>query len=286
MASVDAKADELIAKAKKKLNSWFAGESKYEDAAELYGKAANLYKANKRWDEAGAAFLEVAAMHTKLKSAHEIATAYQDAANCYKKTNASKALTLYQEAVAIHIDLGRFTQAAKLQKESGDLAEAEGDLKAAMEAYQTAADYYAGEESHSSANQCLLKVATFATTTKDYKKAIEIYEQVAMSSLESTLLKWSVKDYLLRAGCCHLATGETGAATRALEKYSSMDVTFGGTREGQFLASMAQAFDDLDVDTFTDAIRDFDEISRLDAQKTSLLLEAKNLLKASSEDIT
>ena len=48
MASVDAKADELIAKAKKKLNSWFAGESKYEDAAELYGKAANLYKANKR----------------------------------------------------------------------------------------------------------------------------------------------------------------------------------------------------------------------------------------------
>lgn len=192
-----------------------------------------------------------------------------------------------------------------------------------MEAYQTAADYYAGEESHSSANQCLLKVATFATTTKDYKKAIEIYEQarplrpasrgacrpgrrhtdatrtrtrhtgatptlaqVAMSSLESTLLKWSVKDYLLRAGCCHLATGETGAATRALEKYSSMDVTFGGTREGQFLASMAQAFDDLDVDTFTDAIRDFDEISRLDAQKTSLLLEAKNLLKASSEDIT
>ena len=30
----------------------------------------------------------------------------------------------------------------------------------AMEAFQTAADYYAGEESHSSANQCLLKVAS------------------------------------------------------------------------------------------------------------------------------
>lgn len=32
--------------------------------------------------------------------------------------------------------------------------------------------------------------------------------QVAMSSLESTLLKWSVKSYLLSAGLCHLATGE------------------------------------------------------------------------------
>ena len=36
----------------------------------------------------------------------------------------------------------------------------------------------AGEESHSSANQCLLKVAGHATELNEYKKAIEIYEQV------------------------------------------------------------------------------------------------------------
>ena len=130
---------------------------------------------------------------------------------------ALQAVLLYKEAVAIQIDLGRFSTAAKLQKEVsharakpsahsyprphphlaagptqirespatrplhagitpatrrpharytpvtrplqiGELAESEGDLQMAMEAYQTAADYYAGEESHSSANQCLLKV--------------------------------------------------------------------------------------------------------------------------------
>ena len=85
---------------------------------------------------------------------------------------------LYKEAVAVQIDLGRFTTAAKLQKEIAELYEAESDLTAAMEAFQTAADYYNGEESTSAANQCLLKVAGFAASTLDYKRAIEIYEQV------------------------------------------------------------------------------------------------------------
>ena len=36
-----------------------------------------------------------------------------------------------------------------------------------------------------------------------------------MSSLESTLLKWSVKGYLLSAGLCHLAAGELSNILKA-----------------------------------------------------------------------
>ena len=106
---------------------------------------------------------------------------------------------LYKEAASVQIDLGRFSTAAKLQKEIAELYEAENDLGSvrlpararphppptraahaqAMEAFQTAADYYSGEESTSAANQCLLKVAGFAAATLDYKKAIDIYEQAS-----------------------------------------------------------------------------------------------------------
>ena len=72
---------------------------------------------------------------------------------CYKKTNAAQAVLLYKEVVSIHIDLGRFNSAAKVQKEIGELYEAEGDTNQAMDAYQTAADYYQAEESNSTANQ-------------------------------------------------------------------------------------------------------------------------------------
>ena len=44
-------------------------------------------------DEAGAIFQEVASCHLKLSSAHEAASAYSNAAQCYKKTNPDRALT-------------------------------------------------------------------------------------------------------------------------------------------------------------------------------------------------
>mmetsp|Transcript_46428 Transcript_46428/g.104641 ORF Transcript_46428/g.104641 Transcript_46428/m.104641 type:complete len:311 (-) Transcript_46428:546-1478(-) len=308
------KADELVAKARKRMASWglFSSTNKYEDAAEMLEKAANLYKASKKWDEAGAIFQEVASCHLKLSSAHEAASAYSNAAQCYKKTNPDQAMMLYKEAVAIQIDLGRFSTAAKLQKEIGEIAESTSDLKMAMEAFQTAADYYAGEESHSSANQCLLKVAGHATELNEYKKAIEIYEQVAMSSLENTLLKWSVKGYLLSAGLCHLATGKVDAITKAsrpaifpprrsmstrechyecarkqaVDRYEQLDVTFASCREGDFLRKLATCFESDDVDTFTDTVRAYDEITRLDPKQTTLLLTAKNKIKEAQEDIT
>ena len=46
------------------------------------------------------------------------------------------------------------------------------------------------------------------------------------------------------------------------------------------------AYEALDPDQFTDTVREYDEVSRLDAQKTTLLLEVKNKIKASQEDIT
>lgn len=109
---------------------------------------------------------------------------------------------------------------------------------------------------------------------------------MAISSLESNLLKWSAKDYLLRAGICHLAGGEVGAALSAVERYKSLDASFEGTREGTFLEAVTRAFEAADADAFTDLVREYDEISRLDPQKTSLLLEVKNKIKAKVDDIT
>lgn len=282
------KARELVEKAEKKLASWslFGSSSKTEDACESFQKAANLFKVAKQWREAGEVFEKVARCHLKLESAHEAATAYTDAANCYKKTDASKAILLYKEAVNVQQDLGRFTTIAKLQKEIAELHESENDIEAAMEAFQLAADFYYGEDSTSSGNQCLLKVAVHAAAKSDYKRAIAIYEQVAMSSLESTLLKYSVNDYFLRAGLCHLATANVTAARAAVDRYKSLDLNFGSTREGTFLDAITTACEDMDPDSFTDLVREFDTVSRLDAQKTSLLLEIKNGIKSSVDDIT
>jgi alpha-soluble NSF attachment protein len=56
------------------------------------------------------------------------------------------------------------------------------------------------------ANKHYLKAADLAALESDYYKAIEHYERIGRSSINNGLMKWSVKDYLLKAGLCHLAT--------------------------------------------------------------------------------
>ena len=50
-------------------------------------------------------------------------------------------------------------------------------------------------------------MADLAALEGDYYKSIENYEKVAKSAVNNNLMKWSVKDYFLKAGICHLATG-------------------------------------------------------------------------------
>ena len=57
-------------------------------------------------------------------------------------------------------------------------------------------------------------------------------------------------------------------------------------REGELLRALVGAFEGLDEDTFTEKVRAYDEISRLDAQKTSLLLAIKEKIKDQAVDIT
>eukprot|EP01018_Ginkgo_biloba_P016980 Gb_01513 [translate_table: standard] len=279
MAGQEAKGDEFEKKAEKKMRGWALFGSKYDDAAELYEKAGNSYKLAKSWDKAGAAYIKLSDCHLKLESKHEAASAYVDAANCYKKFNAQEAVRCLNLAVNLFMEIGRLSMAAKHCKEIGDIYETEENLELAMQYFERAGDLFQGEEVTSTANQCRLKVAQFASQLEQYPKAVEIFEDVARQSINNNLLKYSVKGYLLNAGLCHICRGDIVAINNALEKYQELDPTFSGTRECKFLADLAASIDEEDVVKFTDVVKEFDSMSRLDQWKTSLLLRAKNALK-------
>lgn len=57
------------------------------------------------------------------------------------------AINCLKIAVDLYTDDGRFTIAAKHQKEIAELYEQEMDFENSIESYQTAADYYEGEGS-------------------------------------------------------------------------------------------------------------------------------------------
>lgn len=98
------------------------------------------------------------------------------------KFNIAEAVNCLLKAIEIYTDMGRFTMAAKLHQSIAEMYETESiDLERAVQNYEQAADYFRGEESNSSANKCLLKVAQYAAHLENYEKAINIYEQVHLS---------------------------------------------------------------------------------------------------------
>ncbi|KAF2319201.1 hypothetical protein GH714_013925 [Hevea brasiliensis] len=275
-----ARGEEFEKKAEKKLNGWGLFGSKFEDAADLFDKAANSFKLAKSWDKAGSTYVKLANCHLKLDSKHEAAQAYVDAAHCYKKTSTNEAISCLGQAVDLFCDIGRISMAARYYKEIGELYESEANFEKAIDFYEKAADFFQGEEVTTSANQCKQKVAQFGAQLEQYQKAIEIYEEIARQSLSNNLLKYGVKGHLLNAGICHLCKGDVVAITNALERYQDLDPTFSGTREYKLLADIAAAIDEEDIAKFTDVVKEFDSMTPLDSWKTTLLLRVKEKLKA------
>ncbi|KYQ96724.1 soluble NSF attachment protein alpha isoform [Tieghemostelium lacteum] len=281
----EVKAKEFLEKAEKRTKGgnflgmlMGGGSSRYEDAASDYTKAANLFKLAKKWDAAGAAFQKASECYLKSGSKHDSASSYVNAAGCYKKGNVSDAIICLKAAIEYYTDEGRFGIAAKHQKEMAELYESIGDLEAAMSSYQQAADFYDGENSQTSANQVLLKVAVISTQLERYDKAIEIYEQVAASSVDNNLTQWGCKEYFLRAGLCYLASDDVVSAERSLIRYRDMQASFASSRECRLLDDVIQAVRNSNVEQFTSVVADFNNITALDSMKTTLLLKIKNLI--------
>ncbi|PKA53269.1 Alpha-soluble NSF attachment protein [Apostasia shenzhenica] len=284
MADQTARGEEFERKAEKKLAGWGIFGSKYEDAADLYDKAANCFKLGKNWDKAGAVYIKLANCHLKLESKHEAASAYVDAANCYKKLSAQDAAQSLNQAVNLFLEIGRLNMAARYCKELGEIYEQEQDLEKSIDFFERAADLFQSEEVTTSANQCKQKIAQFAAQLEQYPKAINIFEAIARHSINNNLLKYSVKGILLNAGICEICKGDPVAINNALERYQELDPTFSGTRECKLLADLSAAMDEEDVTKFTEAIKEFDSMTRLDPWKTTLLLRAKNALKAKEDE--
>jgi alpha-soluble NSF attachment protein len=278
-ATFEKQAIEFATQAEKKLKSFslFNKRGKYEEAAEIYIKCANSWKRAKNWKEASDAFQKAGECHLIIDSKYDAATVYVKASHCCKKLNANEeAIKLLSNAVDLFSDENRFSMSAKYQKEIGELYEAMNELPKSIEALETAAEFFDGEGSSSAAHSCLLKVAHSAALIENYVKATEIFEKVATESVNNDLLKWSVKDYLFKAGICSLCMSDLVATKRALDKYCSISAEFSTTREYGLLKELVEAVEKFDADAFATASQEFHNIVKLDPWKTKLLVRVKD----------
>ncbi|KAG9126964.1 vesicular-fusion protein S17 [Ceratobasidium sp. 392] len=280
MAPSLSQAQQLLAKAEKKAagsSGWFSSSSsKYEEAGDLYQQAANSFKIDKLWKEAGDAFTKEAQCREQAGEKDDAANAYWNAAKAYKRGFPDLAANALTSTISLLTKAGRFRQAADREKEIGQiyLQDAQ-DLSKACESFERAGEWYAQEDAMATANACFKDAADLHAELGHYSHAIARYEQVADHSLTSALTKYSVKEYWLRAGLCALAMQDTVTARRNLSKYGQQDVTYPSTREAKFINSLIEAVDASDKEAFTQAVFEYDQVTKLDNWKTTMLLNIK-----------
>ena len=158
-------------------------------------------------------------MQLKTDEKDDAANTLVEAYKAYRLTDFQDAARVLKQAISLFIEKGNFRRAAGYQFNLAELYEQESELfrpEDAVDAYDTAADWYASDQADAYcplwstniirlANKSRLKAADIAALVEQYPRAIERYEQVAKASLNSNLTKWSVKDYYFKAEACYLA---------------------------------------------------------------------------------
>ncbi|KAF9480986.1 vesicular-fusion protein SEC17 [Pholiota conissans] len=273
-------AQTLLEKADKRASSsagWFSSAStKFEEAGDLYQQAANSFKIEKLFKEAGDAFAREAECREQCKEENEAANAWWNASKAYKRGFPDLAIQALTQTIVHLTKGGRFRQAADREKEIGQIyLQESNDLRKACESYERAGEWYSQEDATATANACFKDAADLHAELGEYPQAISRYEQVADHSLTSALTKYSVKEYWLRSSLCALAMGDSVTARRNMTKYSNQDVSFASTREAKFVNALIEAVEGGDVEAFTAAVFEFDQITKLDNWKTAILLKIK-----------
>jgi alpha-soluble NSF attachment protein len=99
-------------------------------------------------------------------------------------------------------------------------------------------------------------------------------------------MRWSVKDYLLKAGLCNLCTGDLVGMDAALNRYRDIDPSFTQQREHQLLVDLTEAVREGNEEMFGDKLYQFDQLTKLDKWKTTLLLRVKSAIQKQEEDFS
>lgn len=159
------------------------------------------------------------------------------------------------------------------------------NIPEAITAYDTAGEWFFQDQAEALANKAFLKVADLAALNEDYGKAIEKYEQVAKASLNNNLTKWSLKDYFLKAGLCHLAEQDIVATERSISQYMDWEPSFAATRECQLLNDVVQCVKDGDSEQLSTKLFEYDQFSKLDNWKATILLKIKNNIATAEDDL-
>lgn len=265
-----------------KFSLFSSSEEKYEKARDLYLNAATMYKASNNWDKVTDAYMKAGDMSKKNKEEMDLADDLHNAGLAMVKGKDSRSEATFAQVVEIYDKNGKYTQAAKCC-----LSIAELGTESSMDYFNRAAKYYKSEGSKATASEILIKMATVHIKRGEMIEARKIFEKAARDCLDDRLTRGMARKHFFMALLCTIAmltptniAEGTAELEERFQEYTDLDTQFDAhTREHMLVAGIVTALEELDVEQYSDAMDDYDNICPLDDVKTKLLLRGKQVVR-------
>jgi alpha-soluble NSF attachment protein len=281
---------EFVRQAEKKLESFsfFNKNGKYSDAADLFVKGGNSFKSVREWVKAGEAYGRAADCWLHVNQLNDAAQCAADSGKMFAKESetTARAIAAFRQAVQIYRENSKPTNAAKLLVEAAKLFQDGGDIDSAIEALADAAQLYEDENQPLQAVTHLAALADLKSLQKKWLEAAAAYKDVGIRRCADRLTQLAAGEPFTRAVLCQMAGDDSVGAANLLAEFVTANPGWERSREYAMLTDCLKAWDDRNPDAFATAVAEYDQIKRLDAWLTEVLLIVKQHIEGDEEDIT
>lgn len=268
-------------------------EEKRAAARNKFIQAATLYRADSNFINAVTAYQRAADMSHEIKDNRSYADDLSCVLNATMKCeNFDSARSIINKLYVLYLDQNRTSQAARVCQMFGEWKLSIGNLtqdqRKEQETYlEKAMTLYRNEGSLSIASGIHIKILESRALNGDYLFAADGFEKIGSQYLDNNLLQGAAKRYFFLSLLCQIAmlnpeniTEQTLMIRSKFEKIMELDTQFNKyTQEYILISNLLTAFDNMDIDEYERAQREYSNICAVDTLKAGMLLLGKNALK-------
>lgn len=273
-------ASELFTKAEKmskqSIMNIFTG-SQLEDAAEMFIRSGNLYKAELQVENAIKSYNKAVECYIKLQKNNDAASTKALAANAIARTQLELAAEYFCEASKLIIDEGKLSIAARYLQQAAELYDKDGNSEMALQCYKKMIEY-CDIENTSIQKKYMVRVAEILAEVEKYDDAIDTYERLIREGMENHLLRFSVHEYCYMALLCVACKNDIVGVEKKITEYCQINPAFENDNRHKFITEILVAWNENDVDKFTQVTFEFDNLHKLERICVVLLLRIKKFI--------
>ncbi|CAG8833194.1 21157_t:CDS:2, partial [Gigaspora margarita] len=285
---------EIVGKNRKSIS--FIREKKAETATEsqvLEGMAykekedAIRAKGKRDFQTSSRCFLSAAKYFQKIGDDYnllEAAGCYEDAYKSLQQLNQlDKALKALETAASIYEKNDRqHSRAARtyesLAEQHKKITNPNRNLEKALAMHKKAAELFE-LDSDGRYLFSLISQAELSAELGYYEQGIILFEQIAATTANDSLLNFRVKDHVFWQCLCIIALDDWVRLEKQLAQSSESYPSFTDSRECEFVNSLIAAKNSYDPSAFATACKKYDQLTKLTPWQTNILLKAKKGLE-------